>query len=79
MKRRPGAIPGRLLLCFIRKGVLQAFYGLLLFGGILTLPPILNAVWGVLMGFAAVLWYRVLGRYIAALFFLRFFGLIWAA
>jgi hypothetical protein len=39
MKRRPGAIPGRLLLCFIRKGVLQAFYGLLLFGGILILPP----------------------------------------
>lgn len=31
------------------------------------------------MGFAAVLWYRVLGRCIAALFFLRFFGLIGAA
>ena len=41
---RPGAIPGRLFLCFIRKGVLRVFYGLLLFGGILILPPILNAV-----------------------------------
>nr|DAL90369.1 MAG TPA: hypothetical protein [Caudoviricetes sp.] len=44
-----------MFLCFIRKGVLRAFYGLLRFGGILVLPPILNAVYGVLMGFAAVL------------------------
>jgi len=38
---RPGAIPGRLFLCFIRKGVLMAFHGLLLLGGmLLILPPL---------------------------------------
>lgn len=46
----------------------MAFCGLLLPGGIGIPPPMQHAVRGVLAGFAAVLWYCGVARWIAALF-----------
>jgi hypothetical protein len=41
---RPGIAPGRLFFAFARKGVLMAFCGLLLFGGIGVPSPMRRAV-----------------------------------
>jgi hypothetical protein len=67
---RPGIAPGRLFFAFARKGVLMAFCGLLLFGGIGVPSPMRRAVCGVFAGSAAVLWHSVLVWRAAALFFL---------
>lgn len=60
---------GGYFLCLARNGVLMAFCGLLLLGGIGIPPPMQHAVRGGLARFAGVLWYSVFARCVAALFF----------